>query len=53
LLLIHFLLYLRFIIYLARMKFPNIAKAYAVSLLRDLICGFSFIDGIIRNFTER
>lgn len=48
LLLTHFLLYLRFIHYLAKIKFPNIAKVYGVSLLRDLVCGISIFDGIYR-----
>jgi glycosyltransferase involved in cell wall biosynthesis len=48
LLLIHFLLYLRFIRYLVKIKFSNIGKAYGVSLLRDLVCNISILDGILR-----
>lgn len=48
LLLIHFLLYLRFIYYLAKIKFPSIAKAYGISLLRDLVCSISIFGGIYR-----
>lgn len=52
LLLSHFLLYLRFICYLVRIKFTNIVKAYCVSLMRDLVCGLSIIDGISRTFVK-
>jgi hypothetical protein len=42
----HSFLYLQFIRYLTKIRFPNIAKAYGVSFLRDLICGFSIFHGL-------
>lgn len=46
----HFLLYLRFIGYLKKVKFPNISKGYAVSFVRDLVCSLSIFDGLVRSF---
>jgi glycosyltransferase involved in cell wall biosynthesis len=45
--------YAGFIAYLAGQKFPWQLQAYGVCFLRDVVCGFSFFDGIVRVFLKR
>lgn len=55
LLLIHLVLYSGFIFHLSRTGFSNlnIARAYFVSYLRDLICGPAFLAGFIAFLTRQ
>jgi hypothetical protein len=46
--LMHCLLYMPFLHHLSRKKGRSMTKAYGVSLLRDICCGFSFLDGMVR-----
>lgn len=48
LLLGHFLFYISFMYHLIKKKFHSVIKAYAVSLLRDLVSSLSLFEGVLR-----
>ena len=51
--LLHFLLYAGLVAHLVTSACPNVIKAYGVSLLRDMACGISIGDGIMRYMTGK